>query len=278
MSKNVAKVWQVSIENGAVEISLPDTSSLDVITRQLPQGYYSTFRTFDQGKQVIGLQSHLKRIYHPATAQKIIPSVPVTVLRRILAGLLRDYPQDARVRLVMTEMGQIYVMLTALTPLPAEIYLNGVAVITADMQRRSPRLKSTGFIAASEDMRAQLANSKIFEALLVHNNLILEGMTSNFFYVKGENLGTARRDILLGVTRRMVLRVARGSGLKVIYRPLKRWQVSALSEAFLTSSSRGIVPIIEIDDVPVGEGIPGPVTKTLLEGYNAYVMQHADLL
>ncbi len=251
-------------------------SSLDALTRQLPPGYYSTFRTFDGSKRVLGLRAHLRRLYHPAAMQKIIPSVPVMILRQHLADLLQDYPEDARVRLVMTEMGQIYVMLTALTLLPAEIYANGVKVMTADVQRQTPRLKSTSFISTSEGTRTQIANSEIFEALLVRNDFILEGMTSNFFYIKDGDLGTARRDILLGVTRRTVLRVARGSGFSIVYRPLKREQAAALNEAFLTSSSRGIVPIVQIDDVLVGEGSPGPNTKKLMEAYQTYVMHHTE--
>ena len=89
-------------------------------------------------------------------------------------------------------------------------------------------------------------------------------------------MGTAQKDILLGVTRRTVLRVARGSGLDIVYRPLKRKQIPTLSEAFLTSSSRGIVPIIQIDDVMVGEGNPGPITKTLMENYKIFVMRTAE--
>lgn len=276
MANNPTKVFQLSIENGAVVINFPDTSNLDAITRQLPQGYYSTFRTFDGGKRVLGLQAHLRRIYHPAALKKIVPSVLVTVLRRYLADLLQDYPENARVRLVMTETGQIYIMLTALIPLPEAIYSNGVKAITADAQRQTPRLKSTSFISASESTRAQIASSEIFEALLVRNNFILEGMTSNFFYIKDGNVGTARQDILLGVTRRTVLRVARGSGFRIVYRPMKRKQVPALDEAFLTSSSRGIVPIVQIDDVTVGEGIPGPVTRKLMDEYTSYVMCHAE--
>jgi len=75
-----------------------------------------------------------------------------------------------------------------------------------------------------------------------------------------------------------VIRVIRGSGLEIVYRPLKREQVPALSEAFLTSSSRGIVPIIQIDDMTVGEGTPGPITKNLMDGYRLYVMQHAEVI
>ena len=276
MANNPTKVWQLSVANGTAQINFPDTFSLDAITRQLPQGFYSTFRTFDSGRRVLGFQAHLKRLYHPASLLRITPSVPVTVLRRNLADLLQNYPENARVRLIMTETGQIYIMLTALIPLPSEIYAKGVRTITTDIQRQTPRLKSTSFILASESTRTQIASSEVFEALLVRNHFIVEGMTSNFFYIKDGNLGTARRDILLGVTRRTVLRVARGGGFNIVYRPMKREQVPALTEAFLTSSSRGIVPIVQIDDVTVGEGIPGPITKKLMDGYTSYVMRHTE--
>jgi len=101
-------------------------------------------------------------------------------------------------------------------------------------------------------------------------------MTSNFFYTKDGKLGTARKNILLGVTRRTVLRVARRISLDILYRPLRREQIPTLSEAFITSSSRGIVPVVRIDEVPVGEGIPGLFTKNLMNGYADYVKQHAE--
>jgi branched-subunit amino acid aminotransferase/4-amino-4-deoxychorismate lyase len=75
-----------------------------------------------------------------------------------------------------------------------------------------------------------------------------------------------------------VLRVARGSGLDILYHALKREQVPALDEAFITSSSRGIVPVVQIDDVTVGEGRPGSVTKQLSDLYIEYVMRHAELI
>ena len=66
---------------------------------------------------------------------------------------------------------------------------------------------------------------------------------------------TAQKGILLGVTRRAVLRIARGQGMSIEYRsPLINEQ---FDEAFLTSSSRGVVPIVKIDGKPVGRGKPG---------------------
>jgi len=146
---------------------------------------------------------------------------------------------------------------------------------------------------------------------MMKNGKILEGMTSNFFYVidpraerrtksadeaglqegassplrsthevpmifREREICTAQRDILLGVTRRMVIRAARGRGVDVRYIPLKLDQLSAVDEAFLTSSSRGIVPVIQIDDVTIGQGSPGNLTRMLMSAYEEYVLSHAE--
>jgi branched-chain amino acid aminotransferase len=276
MPENVTKVWELSQENDAVEINLPESTSLDAITRQLPQGLYTTFRTYGGGKRVQGLRAHFQRLYQPAVVQQITPSVSVEELRQHLAEILQAYPDEARVRLIMTSEGQVYLALEPLKLPPPEVYSQGVKAVTTGLERQNPRLKSTAFISASEGARAKIARSQTFEALLVRNGFILEGMTSNFFYIKERKLGTARKHILLGVTRRTVLRVARGSGLEIVYRPLKREQVQALDEAFLTSSSRGIVPIVQIDDVTVGEGNPGKVANLLRVQYRAYIESHAE--
>ena len=276
MPENTIKLWELTTAIGAREIDLPDLSSLDKIARQLPQGYYSTFRTFDGAKRVLGLKAHLQRLYRPAITQHIKYSMDSINLRKSLVEILSTYKSEVRVRVIMTMQGQVYVAVEPLRPIPSELYLHGVKVVTTNIQRENPRLKSTTFISASQSTRTRVAGSEFYEALLVRNGSILEGMTSNFFYVKKGSLGTARNGILLGVTRQTVLRVTRGSGLDILYRPLKQEQVPALSEAFLTSSSRGIVPIVQIDAFVVGEGIPGHITKMLMERYNEYVMQHAE--
>jgi len=256
----------------------PQADSFDRLTRQLPQGFYTTFRTYALGKRVLGLSAHLQRLFKPATLQAIEPVVSPEVLRNELRNILKGCTNEARVRLIMTVNGDIFLVLTPFKTLPIEIYQNGVKVITTSVQRESPRLKSTNFITSSESIRTQIAGSEIFEALLLRKDLILEGVTSNFFYVIDGALGTARNNILLGVTRRTVIRVGRDMDLEIRYRPLHRDQIPALEEAFLTSSSRGIVPIIQIDQFQVGEGIPGTITKQLMEAYNVYVARHTEII
>jgi branched-chain amino acid aminotransferase len=287
--KSMIRTWKIT-KNKLEEIYFADASSLDAITRQLPDGYYSTFRTYDRCTRVLGLSAHLRRL----------PNLDASSLRRQLLLSLELYrPGEARVRVMMTMQGQVYISIEPLKLLPREVYEKGVRVETTEMERDSPRIKSTAFISASDSERQHLAKEGIFEALLVKNGRILEGMTSNFFYVsrsssagltsispsahvvpmhfrEREVLCTAQRDILLGVTRRTVIHVARGRGLEMRYSPLKLDQLSAVNEAFITSSSRGVVPVIQIDDVTVGQGSPGQITKMLMSAYEEYVLRRAE--
>ena len=279
-------VWQITRDiNQAV--NLEDVSTLDAITRQLPEGYYSTFRTFDGGTRVLGLTAHLQRLYKPVST----PEIDELVLRSQLSALLeRIRPNEARVRAIMTKQGQIYLAVAPLAPLPPEIYDNGVRVETTELWREHPRLKSTSFIGRSDSERKHIAQDGIFEALLVKDGKILEGMTSNFFYVRYRAerreakskreaiLCTPRDGILLGVTRETVLEIARGRGLEIKYEPLKKEQLKEISEAFITSSSRGIVPVVNIDQVRIGQGRPGPLTKELMTAYESYVIEKAEKL
>lgn len=95
---------------------------------------------------------------------------------------------------------------------------------------------------------------------------------------------TAQRGILLGVTRKAVLKLAREQGLQIKYQaPLLN---DSFDEAFLTSSSRGVVPIVSIDDKPVGQGrrrtepveVVGEWTKRLSQAYQVYVKNRSEFL
>jgi branched-chain amino acid aminotransferase len=253
--------------------------TLDEMTRDLPQGFYTTFSTLSKGTKVLGLKKHLQRLYVPAMEQGHKPSVNEPTLRARIAELARtNLPKESRIRLILTkDDGVIYVCLQPFEPLPKTIYENGVKVITTELARQSPRVKDTGFISSSVEQRKQVGKD-IFEVLLTRNGKVLEGMTSNFYVIKGKTLVTAQYGILLGVTRRAVLRLARGEGMsiRVAYRaPMLN---EKFDEAFLTSSSRGVVPIVSIDHQPVGQGRVGKWTKMLSKAYQAYVEESSEKL
>ena len=252
-------------------------ATLDEMTRELPDGFYTTFSTIFHGTKVLGLHKHLERLYVPAAAQRINPAVDALTLRTRIAEFAKiNLPSESRIRLILTKNdGTLYVGVQPFQSLANEIYNSGVKVITSELTRESPRVKDTGFISSSIEQRKQLSED-VFEILLVKNGKILEGMTSNFFAIKGKTLVTAQSGILLGVTRRVILRLARGQGMSVDYRAPNIAPREKFDEAFLSSSSRGIVPIVSIDNGPVGQGRPGKWTRLLSKEYQVYVEEKGE--
>lgn len=273
-----------------------NASSLDELTGGVSDGFYTTFSTLGGGAKVTGLQAHLDRLFLPAWQLRLRPAVDEETLRRRIYEIAREYlPHESRLRLILTrDEGRIYIAAQAFTPIPDSVYEKGVHVVSVEMARHDPRIKGTDFITQSAQQR-ELVKGDIFEILLTRNGGILEGMTSNFYAVRsaparrdgrllhrGEQppradmatLVTAQKGILLGVTRRAVLRIARGAGMLIEYR--SPGVDENFDEALLTSSSRGVVPIVKIDGRAVGQGKPGAWTKRLSLAYQAYVEESGE--
>ena len=284
-------------------------STLDELTGRVSDGFYTTFSTLSGGTRVLGLRAHLDRLYLPAKEFHLRPSADVETLRRHIADIATEFlPSESRVRLVLTkDTGDVYIGAQPFLPPPESAYRDGVHVITANVARHDPRIKGTDFITQSAEQR-KLVKGDIFEILLAHEGNIFEGMTSNFYAVissviaspslklrvvkKSQSLTrgllrreehtprndgkiiTAQKGILLGVTRRAVLRIARGEGLSIEYRSPRTDE--NFDEAFLTSSSRGIVPIVSIDNKPVGQGRVGNWAKRLSTSYWEYVQRKSE--
>jgi branched-chain amino acid aminotransferase len=264
MSQNILvyKISRSSIEQ--LHFDLPD---FDSITMELPSGLYTTFRTYAERTKVIGLRAHLDRLYLPVKARGSSVTFNQDQLRELLANLLKHLgPHEARVRLILDmskELGEIYVLLQALQALPPGVYQDGVRVDISRGGRKKPSLKQTTFIRESSSQRKRLGG-ETFEIMLTHNGRILEGMTSNFFYLRGGELYTAGRGVLSGVTRETVIMIARQAGIRVRYKALSLREIPGIDEAFITSSSRGVVPVTQIIDQPVGNGKVGETTKQLM--------------
>jgi len=276
MSQNML-VYKIS--RSSVEQLHFDSPNFDTITMELPSGLYTTFRTYADRTEVIGLRAHLDRLYSPAKAQRINVVLSQNLLRKMLADLLKSVaPREARVRLILDmskEPGGIYVLLQALQALPPEIYQDGIRVNISRGSRKKPLLKQTTFISDSSSERKSLSG-EIFELLLMHNGRILEGMTSNFFYIRDGELGTAGRGVLSGVTRETLIMITRQAGIPVRYKALSLREIPEIDEAFITSSSRGVVPVVQIMDQPVGNGKVGKTTKRLMELFERQIVEIAE--
>ncbi len=109
--------------------------------------------------------------------------------------------------------------------------------------------------------------------LVDEDGFVAEGPTTNIFMVDaaGRLLTPPVGHILLGVTRRAILEIAKHDGREVAEAPIRPQQLLAASEVFLTGTTAGVWPVASIDDQAIGEGAPGPVSRALRERFDQIV-------
>jgi len=107
------------------------------------------------------------------------------------------------------------------------------------------------------------------DAWMVEDGFVTEGTSNNAYIVKGDTIITRHlgTEILHGITRAAVLRFAEGAQMKVEERPFTLEEAQGADEAFITSASAFVIPVVEIDGVPVGSGKVGRVVPRLREIY-----------
>jgi branched-chain amino acid aminotransferase len=156
------------------------------------------------------------------------------------------------------------IIIEEFSPLPEKIFQHGAKVITLEHLRDLPRAKVTNYIMAIKHLKKKL-EEKAIEILYTCEGHGLEASTSNFFIVKNGIIITPLVDILFGVTRKVVIKIAKKTGFKVLERKVKIQEVYAADEVFLTATNKDIVPIVKVNNKKIGNGKVGKVTKFLME-------------
>jgi D-alanine transaminase len=179
------------------------------------------------------------------------------------------FPFGAKPVLVMTAK--------ALPPFEPEAARRGVRVITlADMRWRRPDIKSVCLLP-NVLAKQQAFEAGAYEAWLVDDQgMVTEGTASNAWIVtaSGELVTrSADRSILSGITRGVVLRFAQEHRLRLVERAFSVEEAKRAVEAFLTSTTSWIKPVVEIDRVVIGAGVVGPLTDRLRSLYVTHIEQ-----
>lgn len=165
--------------------------------------------------------------------------------------------------------GVLMVMVTPRLILPDWWYSQGIKVITVDIERFMPLAKSTNYLGAVYALR-QAKKQQAIEAIYVdRDNRILEGTTTNFYYFKDNTLISPSDDVLPGITRNVVLELAKGR-FEVQLRDIDRSELTDMEEVFISASNKEVVPVVEIDDLTVGDGKPGKNTRTIMQLFREY--------
>jgi branched-chain amino acid aminotransferase len=260
------------------ELRLTDQTgpTLDAVSLHLPNGAYTTLRTYNTDR-IIGLSAHLQRLIESSALLQRPYPIDLASLRSALRDVIaREDRAALRVRLtVPLDVDQIIISVEPFEVYPAEFYQHGVRCATTPISRHTPLAKCTDFIAPSRESKAAL-DADIHELLMINRaGEILEGISSNFYAVIDGVLRTAGQDVLEGITRRIVLQQA-ATIFPIDYRPLKVSEIDRVTEAFITSSSREVMPVIQIDEQIIGTGQPGTITSVLLEKYRAELARNAE--
>ena len=243
-------------------------------------GAFDFMRTY-AGKPFC-LRAHLERL--EVSTRKIGLQFPWTrdaLAQLVMETLSRNSHKESNVRIIITggsspdfmnHQGnpRLIIMVSPLPDMPAGWYSDGIHIITHMAERALAGAKSINYVQASlalETARKRGAQEAIYT---VPQGLVLEGTTSNIFAITADRLITPGRGILPGITRQVILDLAR-SHFSVKIRDVFLSELLEADEVFICGTNKGIVPVVKVDDTVIGNGKPGPKTCLLIQRFPDFV-------
>lgn len=240
---------------------------------------------------------HFRRMR--ASADRLGITIPATdpeLLAQVQALLARAGDVESYVRIVVTRgvgnssydfdavVGPTLVMIQKELPtIPEEKYAEGIRVSAVDIRRNSPQsldpaIKSSNLlnnILALREARDRGAEEPL---LLNLDGFVAEGASTNVFAVRDAALSTPplAAGILGGITREVVLELAASRDIPAQEAGLELAELLGADEAFLSSTTKEVLPIRQVDKSLIGDGRPGPITRQLMEAFRSYAPAHCD--
>ncbi|MEW6081289.1 MAG: branched-chain-amino-acid transaminase [Bacillota bacterium] len=249
-------------------------------------GVFEGIRAYNS--RVFHLDEHLERLYQSAKAIMLeVPLEPKEMEAVVLETLRLNNLKDAYIRLIVSrgagDLGLdprkcpkpcVVVIADDIVLYDPQVYQKGMAVITVPTRRVSvdslnPRVKSLNYL---NNILAKIEGylQGYPEVLMLNpEGYVLEGTGDNIFLVKRGRVITppAYQGILEGITRAVVIDLLKEMGVEVEFTPITRHDVYVADEVFLTGTAAEVVPVVNADSRVIGEGVPGDLTRRLLEAF-----------
>lgn len=261
----------------------PGEPAVHELYEGLSLGVYSGLRTYDHVR-FLRLEDHLERTERSMELLGWRERLDRGAFRLALHEACAAWPEpESRVRFDVLAApaerlgtaARSLLLVYPFEPVPAEYMARGVGLeVTRELEREDPLIKRAEFV--QRRLPFLTGTRERFDSLMVDaGGHVLEGSTSNFFAVLESVLCTPEDGVLEGVTRRVVLELAEARGLRIRLGTLELDELGDASEAFLTSSSRHLVPVVAVGGAAIGDGRPGPVTRDLVRAYDEYAQREA---
>jgi branched-chain amino acid aminotransferase len=243
-------------------------------------GIFEVFRSYN--KKFFRFDQHMDRFFNSAKTMNI--KVPYTKkeIKEISQKLIeKNDLREGYMRILMTggeaENGINYnpqkptFIILARNPKPfnPEYYQKGVELLTLEHKRIIPEVKYTNYILPISK-KNKLEKEDKFDFLYTWQGNILESVTASFFLVKDKKLITPKEGVLAGTTREFVIEISKDK-YEIERRNVKVEELKEADEAFITSTNKEVLPVVKVDDIKIGTGKPGVVTKDIMEKFTQEV-------
>lgn len=242
-------------------------------------------------RRLFMLDEHLKRLYNGAKVIRLnIPMSFDDLKDKIRETVRINGIDDGYVRLLVTRgMGDlglspfkcsdpnIVIIASTIKIYPDEVYEEGLKIVTVATRRNnpdalSPQIKSLNYLNHIL-AHFEVTHAGADEGLMLNDQgYITECVVDNFFIVQDGKVVTPPTNVgaLHGITREVVFRLCAEHSILIEEQNLSLVEAYMSDEAFLTGTAAEIAPITFIDERPIGEGKPGPVTRRLMEAFKEY--------
>jgi D-alanine transaminase len=267
-----------------------DQAQISVLDRGFlfGDGVYEVIPAY--GRCLFRLSEHLERLQNSLDAIRLSNPLSDAGWTELLNQLIQKNSGDDQYLYVQITRGvaetrdhvfpaqikhTVFCMSSPLLPVSKQVLAQGIAVITLDDIRWSAcHIKSTALLA-NVLARQQAADVNAVEAILVRNGFATEGAASNIFIVSQGRIMTPPKSRLLlpGITRDLILELAQQHGLVAVEENISDVDLRQADEIWITSSTREIVPVVELDAKPVANGQSGPVWNRMIDIYQDYKNQ-----
>ena len=240
--------------------------------------------------RVFKLKEHIDRLFRSAKA--ILLEVPLRhaeVMKAVVETCRRNNIQDGYIRLLVTrgagtlglnpnrcKKPSLVIIADKIQLYPRELYEKGLEIVTVATTRNlhsalNPAIKSLNYLN-NVLAKIEANNAGCEEAIMMNaEGFVAECTGDNIFIVQAGQLFTPplSAGALYGITRGVVIDLARAAGVKVAEPNLTRYDLFNADECFLTGTGAELIPVVKIDGRVIGEGKPGPLTLKLVDKYRA---------
>jgi branched-chain amino acid aminotransferase len=253
-------------------------------------GVFEGIRSY--GGKVFRLEQHLHRLEDSARAIRLeIPMTRQEMTTAVYDTLKANGITDGYIRLVVTRgvgtLGlsptrtanpTVFIIADQIELYPKELYEKGMAVVSSSVVRNhpnavSPRIKSCNYIN-NILAKIEALDAGVYEAIMYnHLGYVAECTGDNLFLIRDGIMQTPpiTAGILEGITRDVVIELARKRGITLREMELTRHDLYVTDECFLTGTAAEVIPVTKIDGRPIGGGTPGPVTKQMMADFGEFV-------